>query len=67
MCCIDELLGSDKTNGKDDGRLLFKYGNMGKKKSIASLSISSKGKIDSWLKITPVYFFLFKKVMILIP
>ena len=28
-----------------------------KKKSIASLSISFKGKIDSWLKITPVYFF----------
>ena len=32
MCCIDEHLGSDKTNHrKDDGRLLFKYGNMGKK------------------------------------
>ena len=27
------------------------------KKSIASLSISSKGKIDSCLKITPVYNF----------
>ena len=39
------------------------------KKSIASLSISSKGNIDSCLKITPVYIyiFLFKKVMILIP
>ena len=29
------------------------------KKSIASLSISSKGNIDSCLKITPVYIYFF--------
>ena len=62
---IDEHLCScrEKESLKDYGTLLLKYRNMNK--AMALFFISSNGEIDSSLKRGPVYYFNFRKVMIL--